>query len=107
MNQLRKLVAALSPGQRFQIVAVAALVVGAVMYLAHWRKESDFRPLYTALSPEDAAAVVQKLKESGVEYRISENGASVLVPSGHVAESRLEMASAGIPRSGRIGFELF
>src|SRR5208337_3321439 len=30
-----------------------------------------------------------------------------LVPSASVAELRLQMASAGLPKSGRIGFELF
>src|SRR5207237_10666214 len=72
-----------------------------------WKRESDFRPLYVTLASEDAGAVVQKLKEGGVDYRLSENGASVLVPSAKVAEMRLEMASAGLPKSGRIGFELF
>src|SRR5689334_24193138 len=59
------------------------------------------------MAPEDAAAVVQKLRESGVEYRLGENGATVLVPSAKQAESRLALAAAGLPKSGRIGFELF
>src|SRR5690242_4426837 len=59
------------------------------------------------MAPEDAAAVVQKLRESGVEYRLADNGATVLVPSAKQAESRLTLAAAGLPKSGRIGFELF
>ena len=51
--------------------------------------------------------VVQKLKESGVEYRLADNGATVLVPSEKLAESRLALAAAGLPKTGRIGFELF
>jgi flagellar M-ring protein FliF len=51
--------------------------------------------------------VVQKLRESGVEYRLADNGATVLVPSAKQAESRLTLAAAGLPKSGRIGFELF
>ena len=39
--------------------------------------------------------------------RLSENGTTILAPSARVAELRLEMASAGLPKSGRIGFELF
>ena len=56
---------------------------------------------------EDAGAVVAKLKESGVDYRVSDDGTSVLVSSGRVAETRLQLASAGLPRTGRLGFELF
>jgi flagellar M-ring protein FliF len=59
------------------------------------------------MSAEDAGAVVQKLKEAGTEYRVAENGSVVLVPSAAVSESRLMLASAGLPKSGRIGFELF
>ena len=107
MDQFKKVIANLSAMQRLTIV-LAALAVGTGLYaLVHWRQESDFRPLYTTLASEDAGAVVQKLKESGVAYRLSENGSTVLVPSAKVAEMRLEMASAGLPKSGRIGFELF
>jgi flagellar M-ring protein FliF len=59
------------------------------------------------MAPEDAAGVVQKLHETGVDYRLSENGGTVLVPSSKLAESRLALAAAGLPKTGRIGFELF
>ena len=73
----------------------------------YWQKESGFKPLFTGLAPEDASGIVQKLKESGVDYRLPESGGSVLVQSSRLAELRLTMAAAGLPKSGRIGFELF
>lgn len=104
---MKKLLESLSIRQRISIV-VAALAVGAGIYgLTRWKHESDFKPLFTAMAAEDAGAVVQKIKESGVEYRLSEDGGSVLVPSAKLAELRLALASAGLPKSGRIGFELF
>jgi flagellar M-ring protein FliF len=46
-----------------------------------------------------------------VEYRLSDNlgtgSGTVLVPSARLAELRLSLAAAGIPKSGRIGYELF
>src|SRR5205085_2316900 len=75
--------------------------------LIRWQRESDFRPLFGGLSPEDAAGIVQKLKEGGVDYRLPEQGGTVLVPSGRLAELRLSLAAAGLPKTGRIGFELF
>jgi flagellar M-ring protein FliF len=107
MDQFRKVIANLSAMQRITIALVVVAVGSGLYALVHWRQESDFRPLYTTLASEDAGAVVQKLKETGVAYRLSENGSTVLVPSARVAEMRLEMASAGLPKSGRIGFELF
>jgi flagellar M-ring protein FliF len=89
------------------IVAVALAAGGGLYALVYWKNEADFRPLVTGLAPEDAAGVVQKLKENGVEYRLPDGGGSVLVPSARLAESRLSLAAAGLPKSGRIGFELF
>jgi flagellar M-ring protein FliF len=107
MSQLTALIANLSLRQRILIVAVAVLVAGGLVAFTRWRREQDFRPLYTNLAAEDAGAVVQKLRESGTEFRLSENGTTVLAPSERVAELRLQLASAGLPKSGRAGFELF
>ena len=107
MDQLRKLISGLSLIQRISILVVAGLVIAGLVTFSHYRREADFHPLYTGMAPEDAATVVQKLKESGVEYHLAENGATVLVPSAKLADSRLALAAAGLPKSGRIGFELF
>ena len=104
---MKKLLANFSLRQRITIV-MAAVLAGAGLYaLVQWRQEADFRPLYTGLAPEDAGGIVQKLKESAVEYRLGEGGTSVLAPSARIAELRISMAAAGLPKSGRIGFELF
>lgn len=107
ISQFRRLWSSLSVRQRISIGVTAAAVIGGLLFFSWWRKERDFLPLYTAMAPEDAGAIVAKLKESGAEYRVTDGGASVLVPSGRVAETRLAMAASGLPKSGRIGFELF
>jgi flagellar M-ring protein FliF len=107
MDQLKRLFASLSWTQRVSLLLGAIGVIAAIFAFSHWSREHDFRPLYTNLSPEDASAVVAKVRESGMEFRLSEGGTTVLVPSASVAEVRLQLAGAGIPHSGRIGFELF
>src|SRR5579872_220505 len=107
MNELKRLFDNLTLRQKLTIGIAAALVIAALVSFSHWDKERDFKPLFTNLAPDDAGAVVTHLHESGVEYRLSEDGASILVPSAKVAEMRLNLAAAGLPKSGRIGFELF
>ena len=107
MDQFRKIFSSLSVSQRIGIAFAVILLVAGMVSFVRWHHESDFRPLFTGMPAEDAAAIVQKLKESGVEHRLTDNGTSVLVPTDKVDELRLEMAGAGLPRSGRIGFELF
>ncbi|HTS64140.1 MAG TPA: flagellar basal-body MS-ring/collar protein FliF [Verrucomicrobiae bacterium] len=104
---MKKLLANLSARQRITI-AIVILAAGAGLYsLVEWKKEAGFKPLFTGLAPEDAAGIVQKLKEGGIEYRLPEGGGAVLVPSSRLADLRLSMAAAGLPKTGRIGFELF
>ncbi len=106
MQQLTRLWQSLTWKQRASLggalLAVIALLAGAV----EWNRRRDLRPLFTNLSPEDAGAIVGKLKSANVRYRVSDGGA-ILVPSDRVAELRLEMAATGLPRTGRVGFELF
>ncbi len=105
--QLLQLAGSLSIRQRILLIAAAIAVVAGLVAFTRWRRERDFKPLYTQLAPEDASAVVAKLRESGADYRLGENGTAILVPSARVAELRLQVAGAGLPRSGRAGFELF
>src|SRR5579872_2358942 len=100
-------IANLSVRQRITIAIAALAAAFGIWSLVHYQREADFKPLFTGLGPEDAAAIVQKLKESGIEYRLPEAGGSVLAPSARIAEVRLTLAAAGMPKSGRIGFELF
>jgi len=104
---MKKILANLSLPQRITIGVVVVLVAIGIYGLVHWRREAAFRPLFTGLAPEDAAGIVQKLKESGVEYRLPENGSVVMGPAERVAETRIALAAAGLPKTGRIGFELF
>src|ERR1022692_3369098 len=107
MDQLAKLFSGLTLTQKISILAMVLLAGGGLVSFVHWRHEGDFRPLYSSMAPEDAATVVQKLKETGVEYRLADNGTAVMVTSEKLAESRLALAAAGLPKTGRIGFELF
>lgn len=107
MGQLRKLLAALSLLQKVSICLAAVVVLAGIYGFSTWRRDVDFKPLYTGLAPDDAGVIVAKIKESGVEYRLSESGGVISVPSGSLAELRLQLAAAGLPKTGRIGFELF
>ena len=107
MNQLLKIWRSLNRAQQTSLVIVPVILIAAIWGGMKWKHESDFHVVYSGLAPEDAAAVTQKLKEAGIEYKLDETGASILAPSGRMADARLAIAGAGLPHSGRIGFELF
>ncbi len=107
MDQVKKLLGALNPRQLLTIVVVAIAVGFGLMWFSRWERESGLRPLYSGLAPEDASAIVQKLHEGGVDYKIVNNGTELLAPEDKVPELRLQMAGLGLPKTGRIGFEIF
>jgi flagellar M-ring protein FliF len=107
MNQFTQLWKKLTWAQRTWIAVAVVAVIGGLLSLNHWNQERDFQPLFSGLAAEDAGTVTAKLRELNVPYRLSDDGSTILAPSGSIAEARLQLASAGLPKSGRIGFELF
>ncbi|QOY89262.1 flagellar basal-body MS-ring/collar protein FliF [Paludibaculum fermentans] len=106
MGQFKQILAGLTLRQRLVILVATAAVVAGIVFGIHWNKERDLRPLFTEVSAEDSGALVERLKAANVAYKVADNG-TILVPSARVAELRIEMAAAGLPRTGRLGFELF
>ncbi|HEX3743820.1 MAG TPA: flagellar basal-body MS-ring/collar protein FliF [Bryobacteraceae bacterium] len=104
---MKKILANLPIRQRIIIAVVLLAAAGSIFLLVRHQHESDFKPLFTGVAPEDAAVMVQKLKEAGVDYRLSTEGGVILAPSAKLAELRINMAAAGLPKTGRIGFEIF
>lgn len=106
MGQFKQILAGLTLRQRIVILVAAAAVMAGIVFGIRWNKERDLRPLFTEVSAEDSGALVERLKAANVPYKVADNG-TILVPSARVAELRIEMAAAGLPRTGRLGFELF
>jgi flagellar M-ring protein FliF len=93
--------------KRIALVSIVGLVLAGVLFIAFVGNQKTYGYLYTNLEAQDAAAVVEKLKATQVPYRLDADGRGILVPEERIAPLRLELASAGLPRGGGIGFELF
>ncbi len=97
----------MTPSQIILIVAVVAgLIIGTVMIVG-WAKSEYYVPLYSNLSAEDAGHVIDKLQEMGISYEIGNKGTSINVPSSKVYETRMKLASSGLPSAQNIGYALF
>ncbi len=98
---------ALSPSKQMMIAAVAFISAVAFAVLIFIANRTEYRPLFTNLTSEDAGEIVKKLRETKTPYEITADGKGVLVPSDKVYELRLTLASEGIPQGGGVGFEIF
>ena len=81
--------------------------IGGVTFAALRGPTEDYAVLFAGLQTEDAAHVVAELKAQNALYRLDAGGTTIEVPAAKVHELRLAMASAGLPRGGGVGFELF
>ncbi|WP_298272638.1 flagellar basal-body MS-ring/collar protein FliF [Geobacter sp.] len=98
---------ALPPAKRWVVGGVVGVSIVAFALLIMIANRTDYRPLFTNLSSEDAGEIVRRLKEQKVPYQIGGDGKAILVPSEKVYELRLAMASDGLPQGGGVGFEIF
>lgn len=107
LSQLRQLWGGLAAAQRAVLLAATAGLVAGFVALAFWAGTPPYELLYGRLSPEDAAQVTARLRETGVPYRLEAEGRNVLVPADRVYDLRLSLAGEGVPQGGVVGFEIF
>lgn len=92
-----------------QVVAMFLLILsvgGFIFGLVYFMNRVEFQALYANVSPEDANAVVERLKEQKVPYRLEDGGRTVKVPADRVDEIRILLAGSGMQLGG-VGFEIF
>ncbi|MDD5529865.1 MAG: flagellar basal-body MS-ring/collar protein FliF [bacterium] len=85
------------------ITAIASFMVVPTMKT----KNEKFVTLYSELSLKEAGEITKNLKELRIPYKIMDGGTKILVPELQVYESRLNLASKGIPKGGTVGYEIF
>jgi flagellar M-ring protein FliF len=97
---------ALSPRARLTI-AVALLGTGALFSFVVGGDHTSYATLYADLSAEDAGRIVEQLKKTHIPFKLLAEGSAIAVAEDKVHETRLSLASQGLPRAGGVGFEIF
>jgi flagellar M-ring protein FliF len=96
------------PSSRKVLVLTAlAAVLTFVVVMLIWTGKTEYGVLYTGLSPEDSGAILTKLRERKIPYRITDGGTVIEVPASTVHETRAVLATDGLPLGGSIGMEVF
>ncbi len=83
------------------ILFVAIGVIGLVM-----GRQAEWRVLYANLADKDGGAIVTQLTQMNVPYQYAAGGGAILVPANMVYDTRLKLASQGLPKGAVTGFEL-
>ena len=107
LSQLKASFNNLGRGKQITLLTLVLGSFAGFIFLMSWSGKNEFHPLYTNLNPEDAGIILTKLKEQKIEYRIASNGTTILIPPENIYETRIKMASEGLPQGSGIGFEIF
>jgi len=107
-EQLTELWSKLNKRAKLVISIGVAAVFVTLLFIIFWGSGSmQYQTLFSQLQPQDADAIIKKLEEDGRSYSLVDNGTTIMVPADVVHKVRLEMAGAGLPSQGVVGFEIF
>jgi flagellar M-ring protein FliF len=98
---------ALGPRRLLLLAAIGLATFGLVGAAGYYLSRPANDVLYSGLDKQDVARIGSALKEAGVAFDVSADGATVYVAFGDAAHARMLLAEQGLPRSGGTGYELF
>jgi len=92
---------------RKMMLGLGVLSMVALMATAFFlSNQPDYRVLFANLSDKDGGAVLAQLSQMNIPYKHADGGNAILVPADKVHDTRLKLASQGLPRGSTVGFEL-
>ena len=95
-------------GRRLAALALVGFAVFAATGLGgYYLSRPTTEALYSGLDRDDVIGIGTALREAGIPFDVSADGATVLVPVGQSAEARMTLAEKGLPHSGSVGNELY
>lgn len=107
MESLFQTLRNLGPARLAAIGAVGLVLIGFFIFLATRLTTPSLELLYGDLQASDAAAIGKKLDDLKVPYKVDPSGTRIMVPGDQVGRLRMQMALAGLPAGGSVGYEIF
>jgi len=92
--------------QRVILLTVLLACAGAGVLLLGWARKPHMGMLYQGLDPEEASAIVEKVRDAGIQYELTGGGTTINVPVEEIYSLRLTMASTGLPAGGQKGYRI-
>ncbi len=106
-KQIQSVLKKLNPTQKFVIFLVSIISIVVIMLLMIWASQKDYVVLFSNLDPKDAQALIEKLEEKGIPYKLETEGTAILVPEGEETGLRIEANAEGIISQAGVGYEIF
>jgi flagellar M-ring protein FliF len=89
------------------MVAVTAALIGFFAFVIMRVTAPQMTTLFTDLSAEDSSGIIKDLERQAIPYELRNDGAVIMVPKDKVTRLRMNLAEAGLPKGGGVGYEIF
>ncbi|GAA7680526.1 flagellar basal-body MS-ring/collar protein FliF [Helicobacter pylori] len=102
----------LNKKQKIALIVAGVLITALLVFLLLYPfKEKDYAQggygvLFERLDSSDNALILQHLQQNQIPYKILKDD-TILIPKDKVYEERITLASQGIPKTSKVGFEIF
>lgn len=93
-----------------RLAVIIGVSIGLAAVLAAVALNMVARPqalLYSNLDLKEASEITAALDQAGIKYQARGDGSTIMVDRDTVGETRLMLASKGLPTAGSVGYELF
>lgn len=110
-EQTTRVLKKLNKRQRIIVLATLIILISFLTYLILFPVDTrdeyeNYDVLFSNLSPEDSASILQKLQQDKIPYKIPQDNI-ILVPKDKVYEQRINMGSLGLPKTSKnVGFDI-
>eukprot|EP01136_Pigoraptor_vietnamica_P037153 Opistho-1_new@104739 len=98
--------ARMDQAQKLKLGLGALALLALVLAFFFMGRQPEWRVLYANLSDKDGGAIVAQLSQMNVPYKHAEGGQALMVPADKVHDTRLRLASQGLPKGSVTGFEM-
>jgi flagellar M-ring protein FliF len=82
----------------------AAVAIGTVVAL--WTSEPNYAPLYSNMSGQDTAQIVDLLRSNDIDFKLDASSGSIMVDQAKLPEARLKVSAQGLPSATTLGMEM-
>ncbi|WP_459903112.1 flagellar basal-body MS-ring/collar protein FliF [Campylobacter concisus] len=110
LHQVSQIYQKLSLKQKIVAASSIVLVVAFLVFLTLYKSKNEnfagYSVLFENISPNDSALILDQLNKDGIKYKLANEG-TILVPTSDVYKERIAVATLGIPKESKIGFEIF
>jgi len=89
------------------VAVIIGVVLLALLLVPGMLSRTGYQPLATNVSPSDLQDITNYLNRRGIDYRLADNGATVLVPKSDLYRAKFDLGSEIVLGGGRAGFKIF